>query len=192
MASTLPSLQKTHLSNSCFYLSNSLVTYDLSYFYKKLGEHASELLSELLKMLAELHLDAKSHHSLLLQKAIESCFLAFLVHSGPQNFLKILPLNLFHKDLSLNRAFLLPLLEKGIYMNFHKKELKFFGQYFIPLDTEILKRIEECVGEEKHHEAKNYEILHLQVWSLFPSFCSHPRDIDQVDLFSSYFTFFLF
>lgn len=92
---------------------------------------------------------------------------------GPEPVLTVLPLNLSSpsKDRP-GRAWMLPLLRDYI----SNTNLGHFKAEFVPLSTAVFKKL-EVDGNTKSMEAKIYETLFQQIWSLLPGYCDLPLDL---------------
>jgi hypothetical protein len=57
---------------------------------------------------------------------------------------------------------------------------RFYVQHFLPLADRMLKKCGDLWSEDKQLEAKVYETIGLQIWTLFPNLCaSLPNDVPQ-------------
>lgn len=72
-----------------------------------------------------------------------------------------------------SRPYLLPLL-KG---NITRSKLGYFHTNLLPLAQQVLTRSRQCQNQKKPVEAQNYHLIYLQLWALFPGFCSLPTDV---------------
>ncbi|KAG5437502.1 hypothetical protein PCANB_000930 [Pneumocystis canis] len=90
---------------------------------------------------------------------------------GPKAVLKILPLkfNLENKELP-TETWMLPVLRSNIY----NTELEHFITAFIPFSEQLYQKILES---ENLIQKKTYEVYIEQIWSLFPSYCNYPTDL---------------
>eukprot|EP00026_Physarum_polycephalum_P000557 Phypoly_transcript_00558.p1 GENE.Phypoly_transcript_00558~~Phypoly_transcript_00558.p1 ORF type:complete len:1227 (-),score=266.90 Phypoly_transcript_00558:812-4462(-) len=143
--------------------------------FDKLGVHSGELLGSTLATVGELYntLTPQTHMPVF-------AVLGFAISSmGPQKFLSILPLNLDSPETATgpnpNRSWLIPLLRSNI----EQTELKFFGDYILPLTKQVTQFAQKAESMGRLVEAKNKQILHDQLWDLFPSFCELPTDLAQ-------------
>ncbi|KAK9448542.1 NUC173 domain-containing protein [Limtongia smithiae] len=101
---------------------------------------------------------------------------------GPEGILKILPLNLEKPGPKQpGRAFLLPLLRDNI----RNAPLAHFIKEMLPLAERLQVKAAEYTAQNKTVEAKIFETLVEQIWSLFPRYCDLPTDLH--DSFSQNF-----
>ena len=93
---------------------------------------------------------------------------------GPENVVKLLPLNLSKpKAGQAGRAWLLPILRDHVqYTN-----LAHFKAEFVPLSETMYQRVIENGNAEKTMEIKIFEILVHQIWALLPGYCHLPLDL---------------
>lgn len=105
---------------------------------------------------------------------------------GPETILSYLPLNLSPEDAAQSkhaRAWLLPLLKPAI----TNTRLNHFRESFVPLSAEFFNKADEARNAEppRAMEAKVWETLVGQTWSLLPGYCEYP--VDLVDSFDPEF-----
>jgi len=97
---------------------------------------------------------------------------------GPASVLKILPLNLERQGpTNPGRAWLLPILKAHV----KHTRLGHFKEYFVPLSERLYQKVIE--GESnptKTMELKVLETVVEQIWSLLPSYCNVPIDLEKV------------
>ncbi|XP_066913339.1 RRP12-like protein [Clytia hemisphaerica] len=107
-----------------------------------------------------------------LKKTIGAAFTSM----GPKLILNDTPLELMIKDSSdcqFPRAWLLPIMKDSI----KQTELQYFIDEFLPVAAHLKRRGEECRKNKEDLEAKVYETLLSQVWSLLTGFCHKPTDV---------------
>lgn len=101
---------------------------------------------------------------------------------GPELVLSHLPLNLETPEKGKNgRAWLLPLLRDNIQC----ANLSHFVEYFVPLSEQIVTRVSEMKGGipdaklegQKAMQAKIFETINEQIWSLLPRYMDLPFDL---------------
>ncbi|GAA5884450.1 hypothetical protein JCM16303_005086 [Sporobolomyces ruberrimus] len=103
---------------------------------------------------------------------------------GPQVIFSYLPLNLSPADAAQSkhaRAWLLPLLTPAI----TNTRLNHFRETFVPLSAEFFNKAEEArmADPPRSMEAKVWETLVGQTWSLLPGYCEYPVDLkDSFDM----------
>jgi len=91
---------------------------------------------------------------------------------GPVTLFRVLPLDILSDDPSSSRPHLLSLLKGSISCS----QLAFFGATLAPLAEQVLARSRQCQQQRKPVEAQNYHLIYLQIWALFPGFCTLPTD----------------
>lgn len=128
------------------------------------------LLDEIVKSVGELRgndsFNGKNEADGVLGKAVEAM--------GPENVLKILPLNLSKpKADQPGRAWLLPVLRDHV-RNTH---LAHFRSEFVPLSEAMFQRVIDQGSAEKTMEIKIFETLVQQIWALLPGYCNLPLDL---------------
>ncbi|KAI9008807.1 NUC173 domain-containing protein [Phycomyces nitens] len=140
-------------------------------FFRKLHRSSVPLMNGCLARLGELRLSPAENYKEQLDKTLG----AAIATMGPEGFLAILPLNLESPSSSnaVGRAFLLPLL-KAYTTN---TSLGFFVNYFIPLGDRLAERGQSAAERDLALQAKVYETLVNQIWSLAPGFCDLPYDL---------------
>ncbi|KAL0095069.1 NUC173 domain-containing protein [Phycomyces blakesleeanus] len=140
-------------------------------FFYKLKRYSVPLMNGCLARLGELRLTPAENYKEQLDKTLG----AAIATMGPEAFLAILPLNLETPSSSdsVGRAFLLPLL-KAYTTN---TSLGFFANFFIPLGDRLAERGQSAAERGLDLQAKLYETLVNQIWSLAPGFCDLPYDL---------------
>lgn len=128
------------------------------------------LLDEAVKTIGELRgndsFNGKKEADAVLGKAAEAM--------GPDNVLKILPLNLAEPKASQpGRAWLLPILRDHI----RNANLAHFRSEFVPLSETMFQRVIDNGNTEKTMEVKIFETLVKQTWALLPGYCTLPLDL---------------
>ncbi|KAI8970843.1 NUC173 domain-containing protein [Pilobolus umbonatus] len=138
--------------------------------FNKLNHYAAPLMNGCLTLLGELRLSSSEAYKEQLDKTLG----AAISTMGPEFFLKVLPLNLESSSASqVGRAFLLPLLK--IYTS--NTTLGYFVNALIPLGDRLAQKGEAAAGRDLQMQAKVYETLVNQIWSLAPGFCDLPVDL---------------
>ncbi|KAK5616046.1 pre-rRNA processing protein [Crenichthys baileyi] len=154
-----------------FHASWPFVLQILGCFYRAAGKQAYPIMTKSLQSLADLrstpHFPFSGELDLAVGGAVESM--------GPEVVLAAVPLNItgYNDDLEFPRSWLVPVIRD------HVKNtcLGFFASYFLPLATTLKLRAEELEQEGKKLEAKVYQTLQLQIWSMLPGFCTCPVDL---------------
>ncbi|KAM9365254.1 RRP12-like protein [Pholidichthys leucotaenia] len=143
----------------------------LGSFYRTAGKQAHPIMSKSLQSLADLrstpHFPFSGELDLAVGGAVESM--------GPEVVLGAVPLNItgYDDDLEFPRSWLIPVIRDHV-KNTH---LGFFTSYFLPLATTLKQRAEELEQAGQKLEAKVYQTLQLQIWTMLPGFCTCPVDL---------------
>lgn len=139
--------------------------------FNKLNHYAAPLMNGCLALLGELRLSPSEAYKEQLDKTLGVAISTM----GPQFFLQILPLNLESPTSSnqVGRAFLLPLLKTYT----TNTTLSYFVNVLIPLGDRLAQKGEAAAARELEMQAKVYETLVNQIWSLAPGFCDLPVDL---------------
>jgi len=137
---------------------------------------ATTLLTKCLVLLAKSREDSRFEW----KKEADSVLDTLIKVLGPQIILSYLPLNLSPEDAAQSkhaRAWLLPLLKPAI----TNTRLGHFRESFVPLSAEFFNKAEEARMAEppRAMEAKVWETLVGQTWSLLPGYCEYPVDLTQ-------------
>ncbi|GAA5846005.1 hypothetical protein JCM5353_006343 [Sporobolomyces roseus] len=132
---------------------------------------ATTLLTKCLILLAKSREDSRFEW----KKEADSVLDVVIKVLGPQVILSYLPLNLSPEDAAQSkhaRAWLLPLLKPAM----TNTRLGHFRESFVPLSAEFFNKAEEARMAEppRAMEAKVWETLVGQTWSLLPGYCEYP------------------
>jgi len=97
---------------------------------------------------------------------------------GPASVLKIIPLNLERQGpTNPGRAWLLPILKAHV----KNTRLGHFKEYFVPLSERLYQKVIEGESNQtKTMELKVLETVVEQIWSLLPSYCNLPIELEKV------------
>lgn len=138
--------------------------------FQRLHHAAAPLMDGCVALLGELRLAPADAYKDQLDKTLGAAVAAM----GPEHFLSILPLNLEPASSSdVGRAFLLPLLK--VYTS--NTNLGYFVNVLLPLADRLAERAKAAAEKELSMQAKIYETLVNQIWSLAPGFCTLPTDL---------------
>lgn len=137
---------------------------------------ASTLLTKALVLLAKSREDSRFEW----KKEADAVLDTVVKVLGPQVILSYLPLNLSPEDAAQSkhaRAWLLPLLKPAI----TNTRLNHFRESFVPLSAEFFNKAEEARNADppRAMEAKVWETLVGQTWSLLPGYCEYPVDLKE-------------
>lgn len=154
-----------------FHASWPFVLQVLGCFYRVAGKRAHPIMTKSLQSLADLrttpHFPFSGELDLAVGGAVESM--------GPEVVLGAVPLNItgYEDDLEFPRSWLIPVIRDHV-KNTH---LGFFTTYFLPLASTLKQRAEELEQAGQKLEAKVYQTLQLQIWTMLPGFCTCPVDL---------------
>uniref|UniRef100_A0A671YG28 Ribosomal RNA processing 12 homolog n=1 Tax=Sparus aurata TaxID=8175 RepID=A0A671YG28_SPAAU len=154
-----------------FHASWPFVLQVLGCFYRVAGKRAHPVMTKSLQSLADLrttpHFPFSGELDLAVGGAVESM--------GPEVVLGAVPLNItgYEDDLEFPRSWLIPVIRDHV-KNTH---LGFFSTYFLPLASTLKQRAEELEQAGQKLEAKVYQTLQLQIWTMLPGFCTCPVDL---------------
>ncbi|KAM9345310.1 RRP12-like protein [Symphorus nematophorus] len=154
-----------------FHASWPFVLQILGCFYRVAGKQAHPIMAKSLQSLADLrstpHFPFSGELDLAVGGAVESM--------GPEVVLGAVPLNItgYEDDLEFPRSWLVPVIRDHV-KNTH---LGFFTSYFLPLANTLKQRADELEEAGQKLEAKVYQTLQLQIWTMLPGFCTCPVDL---------------
>ncbi|XP_076021629.1 RRP12-like protein [Genypterus blacodes] len=143
----------------------------LGCFFKVAGKQAHPIMTKSLQSLAELRCTAQFSYSGELDLAVG----AAVESMGPEIVLSAVPLNITgnEDDLEFPRSWLVPIIRDHV----KNTQLGFFASYFLPLASTLKQRAEELNQAGQKLEAKVYQTLQLQIWTMLPGFCICPVDL---------------
>ncbi|XP_070696619.1 RRP12-like protein [Pempheris klunzingeri] len=154
-----------------FHASWPFVLQILGCFYRVAGKRAHPIMTKSLQSLADLrctpHFPFSGELDLAVGGAVESM--------GPEVVLGAVPLNItgYEDDLEFPRSWLVPVIRDHV----KNTQLGFFISYFLPLASTLKQRAEELEQAGQKLEAKVYQTLQLQIWTMLPGFCTCPMDL---------------
>ncbi len=96
---------------------------------------------------------------------------------GPRLVLTCIPLHITGDETKYDfpRSWLLPLLKDNI----EGTELAYFVTHFLPLAKKLRERTFVFSRNKQLIEAKIFDNLQVQIWSLLPGFCSRSTDLQE-------------
>uniref|UniRef100_A0A1A7YHG6 Ribosomal RNA processing 12 homolog n=1 Tax=Iconisemion striatum TaxID=60296 RepID=A0A1A7YHG6_9TELE len=154
-----------------FHASWPFVLQILGCFYRVAGKQAHSIMTKSLQSLADLRSTPQFPYSGELDLAVG----AAVESMSPEVVLSAVPLNItgINDDLEFPRSWLIPVIRD------HVKNtcLGFFTSHFLPLASTLKQRAEELEQTGKKLEAKVYQTLQLQIWTMLPGFCACPVDL---------------
>uniref|UniRef100_S4RSV7 Ribosomal RNA processing 12 homolog n=1 Tax=Petromyzon marinus TaxID=7757 RepID=S4RSV7_PETMA len=148
-----------------------LVLQLLQTFFRVLGRQCHPIMSKCLVTLGELRASGHFAHVSELDEAIG----AAVESMGPCVLLQALPLGITGTEETpdLSHSWLLPVMRDHI----RNTEIHFFTSYFLPLAATFKSRALELRSTGKNLQAKLFDTLQWQVWSLLPGFFTNPVDL---------------
>ncbi|TKS85576.1 RRP12-like protein [Collichthys lucidus] len=154
-----------------FHASWPFVLQILGCFYRVAGKLAHPIMIKSLQSLADLRSTPQFPFSGELDLAIGGA----VESMGPEVVLGAVPLNItgYEDDLEFPRSWLVPVIRDHV-KNTH---LGFFASYFLPLASTLKQRADELEEAGQKLEAKVYQTLQLQIWTMLPGFCTSPVDL---------------
>ncbi|XP_064000645.1 RRP12-like protein [Pogoniulus pusillus] len=143
----------------------------LEVFFKTCGKQCYPIMRKCLQSLCDLRLSPHFPYTAQVDQAVG----AAVSTMGPEVLLEAVPLGIDGKELTLDfpRSWMLPVLRDYV----QGARLGFFTSYFLPLAATLKSRALEFTQAGKSMEAKIYDTLQWQVWTLLPGFCIHPVDV---------------
>ncbi|XP_056147763.1 RRP12-like protein [Lampris incognitus] len=154
-----------------FHASWPFVLQILGSFYRAAGKQAHPVMTKSLQSLADLRSTPRFPFSgeldLAVGRAVESM--------GPEVVLGAVPLNItgFDDDLEFPRSWLVPVIRDHV----KNTNLAFFNSYFLPLASTLKQRADQLEEAGQKLEAKIYQTLQLQIWTMLPSFLTGTVDL---------------
>ncbi|KFV18585.1 RRP12-like, partial [Tauraco erythrolophus] len=143
----------------------------LEVFFETCGKQCHPVMRKCLRSLCDLRLSPHFPYTAEVDQAVG----AAVSTMGPEVLLEAVPLEIDGKEETLDfpRSWLLPVLRDYV----QGARLGFFTSYFLPLAAALKSRALEFTQAGKSVEAKIYDTLQWQVWTLLPGFCTHPTDM---------------
>ncbi|XP_050161171.1 RRP12-like protein [Myiozetetes cayanensis] len=143
----------------------------LEIFFETCGKQCHPIMRKCLRSLCDLRLSPHFPYTAEVDQAVG----AAVSTMGPEVLLEAVPLEIDGKEETLDfpRSWLLPVLRDYV----QGTRLGFFTSYFLPLAAALKNRAQEFTQAGKTVEAKLYDTLQWQVWTLLPGFCTHPTDV---------------
>ncbi|GAB0192129.1 RRP12-like protein [Grus japonensis] len=143
----------------------------LEVFFETCGKQCHPIMRKCLQSLCDLRLSPHFPYTTEVDRAVG----AAVSTMGPEVLLEAVPLEIDGKEETLDfpRSWLLPVLRDYV----QGVRLGFFTSYFLPLAAALKSRALEFTQAGKSVEAKIYDTLQWQVWTLLPGFCTRPTDV---------------
>ncbi|NXP25115.1 RRP12 protein, partial [Scytalopus superciliaris] len=154
-----------------FHAAWDKVLWVLEVFFETCGKQCHPIMRKCLQSLCDLRLSPHFPYTAEVDQAVG----AAVSTMGPEVLLEVVPLEIDGKEETLDfpRSWLLPVLRDYV----EGTRLGFFTSYFLPLAATLKNRAQEFTQAGKSVEAKLYDTLQWQVWTLLPGFCTHPTDV---------------
>ncbi|KAJ6260242.1 hypothetical protein Dda_4466 [Drechslerella dactyloides] len=144
------------------------------HLFEKLRWKASVYFLSVVKAVGEL----RATDGFMGKKEADGVLIAAVHACGPEDILKVLPLNLLTSSPdSPGRAWLLPILRDGVQNTF----MGHFKREFVPLFKSLFEKVQavSAAGKEKTMEVKIFETVISQIWTIFPGYCDLPLDLEE-------------
>ncbi|KAF3914423.1 hypothetical protein ABW21_db0209367 [Orbilia brochopaga] len=144
------------------------------HLFEKLRWKASIYLLDVVKAVGEL----RATDGFTGKKEADEVLIAAIRACGPEDVLKVLPLNLLHSSPDApGRAWLLPILRDGV----QNTSLGHFKRELVPIFKALFEKVQavSASGKEKTMEVKIFETVINQIWSIFPGYCDLPLDLEE-------------
>jgi len=110
------------------------------------------------------------------KQALDAAIGKAVKSAGPEFVLSAIPLQITGAEgesLDFPRSWLLPVLRDHI----EATELNFFVKTLLPLSSRLFNRSVAMTKDNRVAEAKVYELLQFQIWTLLPGFCIRAVDV---------------
>merc|ERR1711962_126480 len=148
-----------------------VVLQSLQYLYQAFGSTCTSVFKENIGSLIDLHETPDFPFKSVLEKTVGGAVKAM----GPEIVLTQRPLNIIRDDevCQFPNAWLLPVIKDHI----QSTELGFFISHFLPMAAQVRQKAFAYREAKQDLEAKVFETLLSQIWSLLPGFCSNPVDL---------------
>lgn len=154
-----------------FHASWAFVLQVLQTFFGVAGKFCHPFMKKCLQTLADLRISTHFPYTGELD-----CTVGAAVESmGPEVVLRAVPLQIDGaEDISdFQRSWLVPVIRDYV----KNTELDFFTRYFLPLAEKLKTQASELTEAGRTLEAKIYETLQWQIWTMLPGFCTRPTDV---------------
>ncbi|XP_028823392.1 RRP12-like protein [Denticeps clupeoides] len=154
-----------------YHSSWAFVLQVLGCFYRAAGNQAHAIMAKSLSSLCDLRSTPRFPYAGELDQAVGGA----VEGMGPQLVLKAVPLLITGQqdDMEFPRSWLVPVIRDHV----GNTQLAFFSSYFLPLAVTLKHRSAELEQSGLKLEARVYETLQLQIWTMLPGFCTKPTDL---------------
>ncbi|KAM3912961.1 RRP12-like protein isoform 2-T2 [Leptodactylus fuscus] len=154
-----------------FHASWASVLQVLQTFFEVAGKFFHPVMKKCLQTLADLRISSHFPYTGELDRVVGEA----VASMGPEVVLKAIPLQIDGTEeiSDFPRSWLVPVIRDYV----KNTELDFFTRYFLPLAEKLKKRANEFAEAGRNLEAKIYETLQWQIWTMLPGFCTGPTDV---------------
>ncbi|XP_022106693.1 RRP12-like protein [Acanthaster planci] len=154
-----------------YHSSWGLVLQVMRTFFEVIGKEGCRFMKKCLQSMCDLR---STHHFPYIQELDRTVGMAVRT-MGPRFVLGAVPLQITgdEDNYDFPRSWLLPVIRDNVC----NTKLQFFTKYFLPLAAKLKSKALEYSQQGRNVEAKTYDILQSQIWSLLPGFCKDPIDI---------------
>uniref|UniRef100_UPI00398EC288 RRP12-like protein n=1 Tax=Pristiophorus japonicus TaxID=55135 RepID=UPI00398EC288 len=153
-----------------FYAAWAFVLQVLGTFFEVIGSQAYPVMKQCLQALCDLRATPHFPYIGELEQAV-----GIAVESmGPEAVLQAIPLQIdgTEERFDFPRSWLVPVIRDHV----RHTQLAFFNKYFLPLAARLKNRALELAQSDRPIEAKIYDTLQWQIWTMLPGFCTKPTD----------------
>ncbi|XP_064418948.1 RRP12-like protein [Latimeria chalumnae] len=156
-----------------FHSAWAFVLQVLRVFFEVAGKSCYLIMTKCLQSLCDLRCTAHFPYTGELDDAVG----AAVESMGPEIVLQAIPLEIngTEDNFDFPRSWLIPVIRDHV----KNAELGFFSRYFLPLAATLKNRVTELTQAGRPLEAKIYDTLQWQIWTMLPGFCTKPVDVTQ-------------
>ncbi|XP_067858888.1 RRP12-like protein [Heptranchias perlo] len=153
-----------------FHASWAFILQVLSTFFEVIGTQAYPVMEQCLQALCDLRATPHFPYTGDLEQAVG----AAVESMGPEAVLQAIPLQIdgTEERFDFPRSWLIPVIRDHV----KHTQLAFFNTYFLPLAARLKNRALELTQLGRPIEAKIYDTLQWQIWTMLPGFCTKPTD----------------
>ncbi|XP_029466030.1 RRP12-like protein isoform X2 [Rhinatrema bivittatum] len=153
-----------------FHASWAFVLQVLRMFFDVAGKWAHPVMKKCLQSLSSLRHSPHFPYTGELDQAVG----AAVQSMGPEVVLQAVPLEIdgTEENCDFSQSWLIPVIRDHV----RNTELGFFARYFLPLAAALKNRASEHAQNGRNLEAKIYDTLQWQIWTMLPGFCTKPSD----------------
>ncbi|PIK40031.1 putative RRP12-like protein isoform X1 [Apostichopus japonicus] len=154
-----------------YHASWGLVLQTLSVFFEVWGKAGHQYMHKCLQTMCDLR---STHHFAFINE-VDKCIGEAIKTMGPRIVLDAVPFQITGEEDNYDfpRSWLVPVIRDNVC----NTELQFFTKFFLPLAAKFKIKSLELKQNNREVEAKTYDVLQVQLWSLFPGFCKSPTDV---------------